>query len=244
VLQVCRSIENKGYIEVARRVKVAVGQIFRYAIATDRIDYDPTYGLKGALQTRKEKHRATITDPSKITVLLQKIDEYPYTVVRCALKFSILTFGRPGEIRSAEWKEIDIEKAPWSIAEAKMKMRRPHIVPLARQAISVLETLRPLTGHQKWLFLSSRNDGNCMSKSTVRKALRSMGYGVEDITSHGFRGMASTILNENGFSPDLIERQLAHAEKNAVRSAYNHAEYLPQRRDMMQWWADWLDNLK
>ncbi|MDR2179696.1 MAG: tyrosine-type recombinase/integrase [Synergistaceae bacterium] len=243
VLQACREIEREGHIETARRVKIVVGQIFRYAIATDRIGYDPTYGLKNALQTRKEKHHPTITEPDKIALLTRQINGYPYTVVRCALKFSMLTFCRPGEIRAAEWKEIDREKAQWNIPEERMKMRRPHIVPLVPQTLAVLDELRPLTGEQKWLFPSARGDGRCMSENTVRIALRSMGYGNGDIVPHGFRSMASTILNENGFPPDIIEKQLAHAEKNAIRAAYNHAEYLPKRREMMEWWANWLDDL-
>jgi integrase len=244
VLRLCREIESKGVIDTAKRVKIVIGQIFRYAIATDRADSDPTYALRGALQIRKEKHFPTITEPDKIAILMRRIDGYPYAVVRCAMKFSILTFCRPGEIRAAEWKEIDAEKAQWNIPEGKMKMKRPHIVPFSRQILAVLEELRPLTGYQKWLFPSARNDGRCMSKNTVRVALRAMGYGNDDLVPHGFRGMASTILNENGFSPDIIERQLAHSEKNSVRAAYNHAEYLPQRREMMQWWADWLDDVK
>jgi integrase len=243
-LQVCRTAESRGYIELAKRIRIIVGQVFRYAIATDRVDYDPTYGLKGALQTRKSKHHATITDPDKIAVLIRHVDEYPYLVVQCALKFSMLTFCRPGEIRAAEWGEIDMEKEQWNIPEEKMKMKHPHIVPLARQTLAVLDVLRPLTGHQGWLFPSTRNDGRYMSENTVRIALRSMGYSNEDIVPHGFRAMASTVLNDNGFPPDHIECQLAHAGKNAVRSAYNHAQYLPQRREMMQWYADWFDNLR
>ncbi|MDR2175589.1 MAG: site-specific integrase, partial [Synergistaceae bacterium] len=154
-------------------------------------------------------------------------------------------FCRPGEIRHAEWGEVDFEKAEWRIPPEKMKMKRPHIVPLSRQAAAVLTELKAMTGHQKWLFPSARRDGRCMSENAIRVALRSMGYGNEDMTAHGFRAMASAILNGSGlFAPDVIERQLAHAERNAVRAAYNHAEYLPQRREMMQWWADWLDGLR
>jgi integrase len=244
VLNVCREIENKGYIEIAKRVRTVVGQVFRYAIATDRVDYDPTYGLKDALQTRKGKHFATITDPKNIVILARRIDEYPFLVVRCALKWSMLTFCRPGEIREAKWEEIDMETARWNIPEERMKMKRPHIVPLSRQALTVLETLRPITGYQKWLFPSARNNGGCMASNTLRYALRTMGYGNEDMTAHGFRAMASTVLNDHEFNRDHIEVQLAHAPKNAIRDTYNHAEYLSQRREMMQWYADWLDNLK
>jgi integrase len=243
VLNVCRQAEARGFIEVAKRVRIIVGQIFRYGIATDRINYDPTYGLKGALQARKETHYPTITDPVQIGLLLSQIEKYPFLIVRSALQFSILTFCRPQEIRAASWTEIDLEKAQWNIPEERMKMKRPHIVPLSRQAIAVLEKLREVTGLGKWLFPSARNDGNCMSRHTVRIALRTIGYNGADIVPHGFRAMASTIFNENGFSPEWVEMQLAHASKNAVREAYNHAKYLPQRREMMQWWADWLEGL-
>jgi integrase len=160
------------------------------------------------------------------------------------LKFSALTFCRPGEIRKGEWKEVDFEKAQWNLSAEKMKMKRLHIVPLSRQAVKILTELKTPTGSQEWLFPSPRRDGRCMSENGVRVALRAMGYEKEDMTAHGFRGMASTILNEHGFMPDIIERQLSHIDKNAIRSAYNHAEYLSQRREMMQWWADWLDDPK
>jgi integrase len=189
-----------------------------------------------------EKHYAAITESEKIGILMRQINAYPYDVVRCALKFSVLAFCRPGEIRAAEWKEIDWDKALWNIPASRMKMKQPHIVPLARQAIGLLNELRQFTGKQRWLFPSTRNDDRCMSENTIRVALRSMGYGNEDMTPHGFRAMASTVLNSNAFPKDHIERQLAHAERNAVRDAYNHAEYLPQRREMMQWYADWLDS--
>jgi integrase len=244
ILQLCRHIEDKGVIETVARVRQIIGQVFNYAIATDRAETNPTLALHGALQTRKEKHYAALTDPVKIGILIRQIEAYPYDVVRLALKFSALVFCRPGEIRTARWDEIDWEKARWSIPEEKMKMKNPHIVPLARQTLKVLEELRPLTSCQQWLFPSARNDGHCMSENTIRVALRAMGYSNDDMTAHGFRGMASTVLNDNGFPTDHIERQLAHAERNAVRGAYNHAEYLPQRREMMQWWADWLDENK
>jgi integrase len=244
VLQVCRRIEEKGTLETASRIKQLIGQIFNYAIATDRADTNPTLALRGALQTQPEKHYATITEPEKIGVLMRQIDAYPYDIVRCALKFSALVFCRPGEIRAAEWKEIDWDRSEWKIPANRMKMKRTHIVPLARQTAEVLRELQNLTGKERWLFPSARRDGRCMSENTVRVALRSMGYGNEDIVPHGFRGMANTILYENGFTSDIVERQLAHAEKNAVKAAYNHAEYMPQRREMMQWWADWLDGVK
>ena len=171
---------------------------------------------------------------------MKNINAYPHAVVRCALKFSALTFCRPGEIRHAEWSEIDFENCEWRIPAEKMKMKRVHIVPLATQTIELLHFLQQLTGRSKWLFPSTRMDGRPMSENTVRVALRSMGYTNDDMTAHGFRGMASTRLNEMGWPPDVIERQLAHSERNAVRAAYNHAEYLDERRKMMQAWADYL----
>jgi integrase len=244
VLQTCRRIEEKGVLETASRVKQIIGQVFNYAIATDRAETNPTLALHGALQRHTKKHYAALIDPDKIGMLMRQIDNYPYDIVRCALKFSALTFCRPGEIRSAEWKEINWEKNEWQIPGEKMKTRRPHIVPLVRQTLGVLEELKLLTGTQKWLFPSARNDGRCMSENAVRMAIRTMGYGNKDMTAHGFRGMASTILNDHRFPPDHVEIQLAHAAKNAVRAAYNHAEYLPQRREMMEWYANWMDEMK
>lgn len=244
ILRVCREIEDSGTIETAHRVRQIIGQIFRYAIAVDLAENDPTVALHGALQSPKERHYATITDAHGISALMRHIDAYGGHLVRLALKFSALTFCRPGEIRAAEWSEIDLDSKEWRIPAEKMKMKRVHIVPLARQAIAVLEELKEMTGNRKWLFPSSRNDGRCMSENTIRVALRSMGFGNNDMTAHGFRGMASTVLNEHGFPVDVIERQLAHIERNAVRAAYNHAEYLPQRREMMQWWADHIEALR
>jgi integrase len=251
ILQLCRKIEDNGFVETASRVKTVIGQIIRYGIATDRIETDPTLALHGAMKTQQEKHYATITQPDKIAILMRQIEAYPYAVVRLALKFSALTFCRPGEIRQAEWTEINWESAEWQIPAKRMKNKHPHIVPLARQTIEVLRDLHEFTGERKWLFPSARHDGRCMSENTARVAIRSMGYGNEDMTPHGFRAMASTILNgsraDDGrrlFMSDVIERQLSHVEKNTVKAAYNHAEYLPERKEMMQWWADYLEDLK
>ena len=175
---------------------------------------------------------------------MRHINVYPHNVIRCALKFSALTFCRPGEIRKAEWTEIDWEKLEWQVPGEKMKMKLDHVVPLAQQTIEVLKELQQLTGKQKWLFPSARCDGRCMSENAVRVALRSMGYRNEDMCPHGFRSMASTTLYANKFSSDLVERQLAHAERNKVKGAYNRYEYIDERREMMQWYADWLDSLK
>ena len=244
VLGMCRKIEALGIIETAVRCKQIVGQVFKFAISTDQTDIEPTGALSGALKTRKHKHFAALTDPARITNLMQQIRVYPFTIVRCALMFSVLTFARPGEVRHAEWSEIDLDEKEWRIPAGKMKMKRVHIVLLSSQLLQSLQELKLITGNQKWLFPSTRRDGKSMSENTVRMALRTMGFAQEEVTPHGFRGMASTILYENGFQREHIEMQLAHAPKDKVSAAYNHAEYLPQRREMMQWYADYLDSLK
>ena len=251
VLGMCRKIEALGIIETAFRCKQIVGQVFKYAIATDKAETEPTSALSGALKARKHKHFAALTDRAKIAALMRQIKEYPFTVVRCALMFSALTFCRPGEVRHAEWAEIDFDGKIWAIPAEKMKMKRAHIVPMSTQLVTVCHDLATLTGNQKWLFPSTRKDGRPMSENTISMALRAMGFGRDDMTAHGFRGMASTILNEaqrpdesRMWSGEAIEMQLAHAERNQIRAAYNHAEYLPERRKMMQWYADWLDSLK
>ena len=245
LLEVLRRIENGGAIETAHRVKQICGQIFRYAIATGRADRDPSADLKGALTPVKPKAMATITDPKKVGCLLRAIYGYHGNLVtRCALKFAPLTFVRPGELRHAEWEEIDVEGGIWKIPASKMKMDRPHIVPLSRQVVEMIEEIRPLTGEGKYVFPSLRSVVKPMSNNTVNAALRGMGYSKEQITGHGFRGMASTLLYENGWLGDAIELQLAHAEGNSVKASYNHAQHLPERKKMMQWWADYLDGLR
>lgn len=244
VLQLCRDIEARGILETASRVKQIIGAVFRFAIASGKAENDPTVALAGALKTHHEQHMATITDPDKIALLISQMKNYPYDVVRIAMLFSIYTFARPGEVRSAEWKEIDFDNRLWKIPAEKMKMKRPHIIPLSSQVIDLLNELKKFTGRQKWLFPSARLNGRCMSENTVRVALRTLGYSKSEIVPHGFRSMASTILNEQGWSPDVIERQLAHVEQNKVRAAYNRAEYLDERKNMMQSWADWLDGLE
>ncbi len=245
LLESLRRIEDRGAIETAHRVKQICGQVFRYAIATGRGERDPSADLKGALPPTKPKHMATITSPDKIGELMRAIDGYQGNLItRCALKFAPLTFVRPGELRHAEWVEINIDEQVWKIPAEKMKMRSVHIVPLSRQAIVVLEEILPLTGDGKYVFPSLRTGSRPMSENTVLAALRRMGYAKEEMTGHGFRGMASTVLHEKGWSTDVIERQLAHAERNSVKAAYNHAQHLPERRKMMQWWADYLDDLK
>lgn len=245
LLEVLRKIENRGAIETAHRVKQICGQVFRYAIATGRAERDPSADLKGALTPVKPKSMATITDPKKIGGLLRAIDDYDGQIVTlCALKIAPLLFVRPGELRHAEWSEIEIDNAEWKIPAHKMKMKRPHIVPLSKQAIDILVDIRPITGEGRYIFPSMRSTARPMSNNTVNAALRRMGYAKDEIVGHGFRAMASTILHEQGWPSDVVERQLAHAEGNSVKAAYNHAQHLPERRKMMQAWADYLDTLK
>lgn len=192
-----------------------------------------------------EKHRASITDPKAVGPLLRALWGYEGSpITAAALRFAPLVFVRPGELRHAEWGEIDLDKAEWRIPAPKMKMREQHIVPLSRQALEVLDTLRPLSGGGRYLFPSERTASRPMSENTVNGALRRLGYSKEEMTGHGFRSMASTLLNEQGWNRDAIERQLAHAERNSIRAAYNFAEFLPERRKMMQSWSDYLDALR
>lgn len=245
LLELLRRPEAQGKIETAQRLKQRCGQIFRYGIPTGRCDRDPTADLRGVLQTVKTRHHASLTDRARVGALLRAIDDCTGAFVTiCALRLSALTFVRPGELRQWEWLEITAEGDEWRIPAGKMKMKAPHIVPLARQAIVVLEELRALTGRGRYVFPSVRGGGRPMSENTVNLALRALGYAGDEMTAHGFRSMASTLLNEEGFNRDWIERQLAHAERDAVRAAYNYAQYLPERRQMMQAWADLLDRLK
>ena len=241
ILSVCRYIEDTGHDETARRVKTVIGQIYRFAIAAGYTQTDPTSALLGALRPRNNKHYATLINPDDIAILMRAMKAYPYTVMRCAMLFSVYTFARPGEVRSAEWSEIKSDV--WDIPAYKMKMKRRHIVPLSLQVKAVLDELRLITGKGRWLFPTPRNNGHCMSENGVRVALRTIGFTKEQITPHGFRTMFSTIANEHGINRDVIERQLAHVEENSVRGAYNHAEYMPERIKLMQWWADYLDDL-
>ena len=237
-------VERKGTYETARKLRGYCGQIFRFAIASGLATRDVSQDLRGALVPKTTNHLASITDPKAISDLLRAIDTYNgYIVTRCALRFSALTFARPGEIRQAEWSEIDLGAKEWRIPAEKMKKRRPHIVPLSKQAIEVLEELGPLTGAGRLLFPGVRKRTRPMSDATITNALRNMGYSGDEMTAHGFRSMASTRLNEMGWNSDAIERQLAHVEGNAVRAAYNYAEHLSERRKMMQAWADYLDVL-
>jgi integrase len=253
LLAVLRRIENRGALETAHRALQNCGQVFRYAVATGRAERDPTGDLQGAIPPAKKKHHASITDPKAIAELLRAIDTYQgYFVTKCALRLAPLVFIRPGELRHAQWPEVDLERAEWRIPAERMKMREQHIVPLARQAIDILRELEPLTNRVfpsrpnafRYVFPSVRAHERPMSENAVLAALRRMGYTKEEMTGHGFRSMASTLLHEQGWNHQVIERQLAHAERNAVSAAYNFAEHLPERRKMMQAWADYLDGLK
>jgi len=244
LLAVLRRMESRGILETAHRVHQKCGQIFRYAVATGRAERDPSTDLKGALPPVKVKHHASIIEPQQIGGLLRAIDGYSGSFVTvCALRLAPLVFVRPGELRHAEWQEFDLEKAEWRIPADKMKMPSVHIVPLSKQAIAVIQALMPLTGSGKYLFPSIRTTTRPMSENTVNGALRRLGYTGDEMVGHGFRSMASTILNEQGWNRDAIERQLAHSERDGVRAAYNYAEYLPERKRMMQSWADYLDGL-
>jgi integrase len=245
LLAVLRRIEDRGALETAHRVKQICGQVFRYAIATGRAERDPSADLRGALAPVKHGRMATITDPKKIGELLRAIDGYEGTLVaKCALKLAPLVFVRPGELRHAEWAEIDLDKAEWRIPAEKMKMKNPHIVPLSTQAVEILNEIQPITGMGRYVFPSVRTYSRPMSNNTVLAALRRMGYTKEEMSGHGFRAMASTVLHEQGWPSDIIERQLAHSERNSIKAAYNHAQHLPDRRRMMQAWADYLDTLR
>jgi integrase len=247
LLSALRKIEAAGKHETAHRVKQRMSQVFRYAIATGRADRDPTADLRGALAPIVPTSRAAITDPAQVGELLRAIDSYggraqPVTIA--ALKLAPLVFLRPGELRAAEWAEIDLDAAEWRVPAARMKMRQEHIVPLAPQAVAILRDLHALTGRGRLVFPGLRSINRPLSENTLNVALRTLGFDGRTMTAHGFRAMASTRLNELGWSPDVIERQLAHAERNKVRAAYNRAAYLADRRRMMMAWADYLDSLR
>jgi integrase len=244
LLAALRKIEARGTYETTHRAKQRCGQIFRYAIATGRAEHDITADLRGALAPVVTKNRAALTDPARVAELLRAIDSYrgaPTTAY--ALKLASRTFVRPGELRYAEWSEVDFDNAEWRIPSARMKMGELHVVPLARQVVGWLRELHSITGRGKFLFPSLQTKLRPISENTVNVALRRLGYSRDEMTGHGFRAMASTLLNERGWHPDVIELQLAHAERNKVRAAYNRAQRLAERRTMMQAWADYLDAL-
>jgi integrase len=242
-----REIERRGLYETAKRLRSTCGMVFRHAIATGRAEHDPSVDLRGALTTHQVSHRAAIVDPAGIGALLRAIDGFDgQPTTHAALRLAAYVFVRPGELRHAEWKEFDVEVAVWCISAEKTKMRRPHRVPLARQSLAILNDLQDITGGGRWLFPSVRTFARPISENTLNAALRRLGYASDAMSTHGFRAMASTRLNEMGrWNPDAIERQLAHQEANAVRRAYTHnAEYWSERVSMMQAWADYLDELR
>ena len=244
VLAVLQRIEERGAIETAHRALGDISAVFRYAVATARAVSDPCRDLRGALSPRKERHLAAITDPKKIPEVLNAIHGYQGgLVVRCALHLAPLVFVRPGELRSARWADIDLVAAEWRFVASKTK--QPHIVPLASQAIAILRELQPLTGHRQLVFPGERSPLRPMSENTVNAALRSLGISKEEMTGHGFRAMARTVLDEIlKFPAHLIEAQLAHAVRDANGRAYNRTTHLDERRLMMQRWADYLDSLR
>lgn len=245
LLATLRRIENRGAIETAHRAMQNCGQVFRYAVATGRAKRNPAADLAGAIPPPIKTSFATITDPARIAELLRALDGYQGSfVTQCALRLAPLVFVRPGELRKAEWAEIDLTEGQWVIPAERMKMREKHIVPLSKQAIASFAELQALTGRGRFVFPGARTNSRPMSENTVNAALRRLGYSTDDMTGHGFRHMASTLLNEQGWNRDAIERQMAHGERNSIRATYNYAEYLPERRRMMQAWADYLEALR
>jgi len=245
LLSVLRRVESRGVLETAHRLMNYCGNIYRYAVATGRAERDISSDLRGALPPSTPQHHASVTDPEGVAALLRAIDGYRGSnVTRYALQLAPLVFVRPGELRKAEWSEIELEAGEWRIPAERMKMKKKHIVPLSRQAVAIVRALQPLTGKGHYVFPGARSRERCMSENTVNGALRRLGWSGSEMTGHGFRSMASTLLNEQGWNRDAIERQLAHTERNSIRAAYNYAEHLPERRRMMQAWSDYLDTLK
>ncbi|HMM76528.1 MAG TPA: tyrosine-type recombinase/integrase [Gammaproteobacteria bacterium] len=251
LLKVLQRAEEQELGETPRRLRQYCGQIFRYAIATGRAKRDPAADLRGALKPHKVQHHAAVTAPKAVGALLRAIEGFRGSpTTKAALRLAPLVFVRPGELRRAEWTEFDLKGRVWRIPAERMKMREAHLVPLSRQAVAILEELHELTGPdgtsriRRYLFPSARTRERPISENTLNAALRRLGYASDEMTSHGFRSMASTLLNEQGWHRDAIERQLAHAERDGVRAAYNRAEHLPERKKMMQAWADYLDALR
>lgn len=230
-------------LETAHRVRAAISAVFAYAIAHGLTDYDPAQPIAAQLPGQKVKHHAAITEPKAVGQLMRDIHAYQGSfVVQTALRLSPLLFQRPGEIRQMQWQDLDFDAKEWRYFVTKTEVQ--HIVPLSRQAIGLLSSIKPLTGLGRYVFPSSRGDGRPMSDGTIRTALKTLGYDKDEMSAHGFRTIASTLLNEQGWQPDAIERQLCHMPKDQVRAAYNRAQYLDERRRMMQAWADYLDSLR
>jgi integrase len=242
VLEVIRAVESRGALDVASRVLQRTSSIFRFAIQTGRATYNPAADMRGVLKTRKVEHRSTISR-GELPEFLKKLDSYSGDpITKLALRLIILTFVRTGELRGARWEELNIDQGEWRIPAERMKMRSSHIVPLSPQALGVVEELRLLTGQFDLLFPSQRDQQRPISENTLLYAIYRLGY-HKRATVHGFRALASTILNETGFRPDVIERQLAHVERNKVRAAYHRSEYLEERRKMMDWWGACIESM-
>ena len=243
VLKTLKPLIDKSQLETAHRLHSEISAIYAYAIVHNFTEYDPAQPVTKQIPAQKVKHRAAVIDPKQVGQLLRDIGNYQGTfVVQSAFRLSPLLFQRPGEIRQMLWSDVDLSACEWRPYVSKTDFH--HIVPLSTQAIAILEGIKPLTGSVRYVFPSSRGDGRPMSDNTIRTALKSLGYDSDVMTAHGFRTTASTLLNEQGWSPDAIERQLAHAPRDQVRAAYNRAQYLEERRRMMQAWADYLDGLK
>ena len=246
VLAVLRGVESRGAHETAHRLRATIGEVFRFAVATGRAESDPTGALKGALITPTVNHRAAIIEPKAFGGLLRALAGYdgaPET--RAALELLALTFVRPGELRAAEWTEFDLDAGVWAIPAEKMKMKRPHRVPLAARAVAILRELQEITGAGKFLFPSIRSAARCMSENTINAALRRLGFAQDEMTGHGFRSAASSMLNESGlWNADAIERQLAHVDNDSVRRAYARADFWEERVRMMAWWAERCEEMR
>jgi len=244
-LAVLKRVEARGKHETAHRLRSESGQIFRYGIATGRADRDVSADLRGALAPVIVTNHPAITEPARIGELLRAIHGYHgQPATECALKIAPLVFVRPSELRKAEWSEFDLDGAEWRIPAKRMKMKEQHIVPLSQQAVALLRELQPTTGTGRYVFPSIANADRPLSENTINASLRRLGFSGDEMTGHGFRSMASTCLNEQGWHPDVIELQLAHSERDEVRAAYNRAQRLAERRKMMQAWADYLDGLR
>ncbi len=241
-----KKIEDAGHYETARRVRAFAGRVFRYGIATGRAFRDPSHDLRGALITPKVTHHAAILEPERVGALLRAIDASEgQPVTKLAMQLAPHVFVRPGELRAAEWPEFDFTKAIWRIPAERTKKRKEHVAPLSKQSIAILEKAKALTGNGRFVFPSVRSVRRPLSENTINAILRRLGYGKDEMTAHGFRSTASTLLNESGkWSADAIERALAHHDRNEVRSAYHRGAHWDERVKMAQWWSDYLDGLR
>ncbi|HCW61043.1 MULTISPECIES: tyrosine-type recombinase/integrase [Sphingobium] len=246
VFAALKRIEARGKYETARRCRSFASRVFRYGVATGRAESDPTAVLRGALITPKPKHHGALLEPEEVGELLRAIDAYVGTgITRIAMQIAPHMMARPGELRKATWSEFDLENAVWKVPADRMKMRRPHVVPLSRQVLAMLFELHALTGPNGYVFPANHTWKRPLSENTMNQAFRRMGYTAGEITAHGLRTTASTLLNESGkWSPDAIERSLAHSDKDAVRGIYNRGRYWQERVAMHQWWSDYLDELR